>query len=365
MDTSRYEPTKDSDQRAPFDLLRASVNLMVASAVISYATSQKLPLSTTYVTFMVAMGTSFADRAWGRESAVYRITGVLTVVGGWFFTAMMAFTVSALFALILWTLNIYGALGLLCLAGYMVWRNHHHHRELTGTEKEVQVFVVRKPKDARKATATTFGHVSHLIRAIRESLDKTLTALFKNREGPLREEKRRIKTIQTWANMIIANVFKSMRMIQKEDAATSHGYAQTIRRIQKLADGHRDLVMRAYEHVSNHHAGLLDVQVRELEEVKALLMDILQTVEDTFSGKETSGYQILLAKDRALRELAERLNKNQVERITDETSKTRLSILYYAIVGNARMLSKQVLKLMEIFHASFAKIAENVEFDLD
>ena len=73
-----------------FDLIRASVNLMVAGILISIATSMKLPLSTTYVTFMVAMGTSLADRAWGRESAVYRVAGVLNVIGGWFFTAFIA-----------------------------------------------------------------------------------------------------------------------------------------------------------------------------------------------------------------------------------------------------------------------------------
>ena len=79
-----------------FDMVRAAVNLMVASILISIATSMKLPLSTTYVTFMVAMGTSLADRAWGRESAVYRVAGVLNVIGGWFFTAFSAFVAAGI-----------------------------------------------------------------------------------------------------------------------------------------------------------------------------------------------------------------------------------------------------------------------------
>ena len=89
------------DDKPHFDLVRASVNLTVASVLISFATSLKLPLSTTYVTFMVAMGTSLADKAWGRDSAVYRITGVLTVIGGWFITAFVAFTVAFIIALII------------------------------------------------------------------------------------------------------------------------------------------------------------------------------------------------------------------------------------------------------------------------
>jgi phosphate/sulfate permease len=95
LDPGAYRCVPSIDGKIPsFDLLRASVNLFVASAVVSFATSLKLPLSTTYVTFMVAMGTSLSDQAWGRESAVYRVTGVLTVISGWFLTALVAFSVS-------------------------------------------------------------------------------------------------------------------------------------------------------------------------------------------------------------------------------------------------------------------------------
>ncbi len=91
-----------------FDMLRASVNLVVASILIAFGTSLKLPpLSTTYVTFMVAMGTSLSDRAWDRESAVYRVTGVFSVIGGWFFTALSAFTVAFLIALFFYFGNMY------------------------------------------------------------------------------------------------------------------------------------------------------------------------------------------------------------------------------------------------------------------
>ena len=87
---------------AAFDLVRASVNLVLAGLLIALGTSLKLPLSTTYVTFMVAMGSSLADRAWGRESAVFRITGVLSVIGGWFITAGVAFAAAAIIVLIIY-----------------------------------------------------------------------------------------------------------------------------------------------------------------------------------------------------------------------------------------------------------------------
>ncbi len=104
-------------ERPSFDLLRAAVNLTVASAVVSYATANKLPLSTTYVTFMVAMGSSFADRAWGRESAVYRITGVLAVIGGWFLTAVVAFIIAGFFATIIFYGQAVGVVVSHCAGG--------------------------------------------------------------------------------------------------------------------------------------------------------------------------------------------------------------------------------------------------------
>jgi phosphate/sulfate permease len=118
-----------SDGDAPaFDLIRGSVNLTVASSLIALATIWKLPLSTTFVSFMVAMGTSLADRSWGRDSAVYRIAGVSSVVAGWFLTALIAFITAALFALVLWSLHTLGLLILLLLVGAVLVLSARWHR---------------------------------------------------------------------------------------------------------------------------------------------------------------------------------------------------------------------------------------------
>ncbi|MFQ6104537.1 MAG: anion permease [Candidatus Glassbacteria bacterium] len=365
LNPAKYEDITDEDDRPPFDLLRASVNLMVASAVVSYATSQTLPLSTTYVTFMVAMGTSFADQAWGRESAVYRVTGVLTVVGGWFMTAVMAFTISCMLAVIIFYTHAFGVVVLVLAAVSIIYRMHHKHKERVKIKEDYKIFNLKKIKDAPKAISTTFEHMSYLLREIRESLDAALEALFDQDEYRLREEKNKTKRIQLWVNIIIANIFKAMRLLQRSEAHISLKYAQTIRRLQKLADGHRDIVMRSYEHVSNHHKGLLDIQIRELKKVRQLLHDILLEVESTFDKRQTINYNSVIEKDKQLRKIAENLNQDQIERIRDGVSKTRLSILYYAIVGNAMMLSKQNLKLLEIFEESFGGMKNDLEFDLD
>jgi phosphate/sulfate permease len=342
--------------RPSFDLLRASVNLMVASAVVSYATGHKLPLSTTYVTFMVAMGSSFADQAWGRESAVYRVTGVLTVIGGWFLTAVIAFSCAGLFATVIFYGQGFGVLALVILAGVMIWSSHRKHLILAEEAQKEAIFNLKSVDNPTETVATTFEHMSYLLREIRESIDDSLNALFRQQYDRLTTQRKKLNKLQGWSNIISANIFKAMRLLDQRGRTPSYRYAQTIRRLQKVIDGNRDIVLRAYKHVGNHHKGLLPVQVRELEEVRLQLHAILQEVEETFSRRQPADIAGLTEKDARLRALAEDLSDRQAVRVRDNSSKTRLSILYYGIVGNALMLSKQSLQLLEIFETSFGEI---------
>lgn len=122
------------EDKASFDLVRASVNVVLSGLLIALGTSLKLPLSTTYVAFMVAMGSSLADRAWGRESAVYRITGVLSVIGGWFITAGAAFTICFLVALLIHVGGIAAMAAMVGLAIYMLIRNQILYNLISASE---------------------------------------------------------------------------------------------------------------------------------------------------------------------------------------------------------------------------------------
>src|SRR5690554_7123685 len=122
-----------------FDMIRASINLMVAGILISFATSRQLPLSTTYVTFMVAMGTSLADRAWGRESAVYRVAGVLNVIGGWFFTAFVSFAAAGTLTYLIFIGRGAMIAVLLLLAILLLTRNYIAHRNKIRDRKSTRL----------------------------------------------------------------------------------------------------------------------------------------------------------------------------------------------------------------------------------
>ena len=135
FETQAIEISQEKAKELPaFDLIRASINLAVAGILISIATSMKLPLSTTYVTFMVAMGTSLADRAWGRESAVYRVAGVLNVIGGWFLTALTAFSIAGALTYIIYIGRGPAIAILLLLAAGLIVRNYLNHKKASKNE---------------------------------------------------------------------------------------------------------------------------------------------------------------------------------------------------------------------------------------
>ena len=157
----------------------------------------------------------------------------------------------------------------------------------------------------------------------------------------------------------MANVFKVLRLQQKGDHNLSYKYAQTIRRLQKLSDGFRDIVLRSYIHIANKHKGLLDVQIKELKEIKVIMLDILLKVETAFEHKELKDYKKIAELYDNMKIIADQMNFEQIKRIQDNTSKTRLSILFYAIVGDCLMLVKQNIKLLEILNESF-KIDEEL-----
>ena len=132
---SRFTPLEEREDVA-FDLVRASVNLVLGGLLIALGTSLKLPLSTTYVTFMVAMGTSLADRAWGRESAVYRVTGVVSVVGGWSIAAGAAFILAALVACVMYFGGLVMMFVMIALVVYLLYRSMVKYNKKADAEKE-------------------------------------------------------------------------------------------------------------------------------------------------------------------------------------------------------------------------------------
>lgn len=187
------------DDKASFDLVRASVNVVLSGLLIALGTSLKLPLSTTYVAFMVAMGTSLADRAWGRESAVYRITGVLSVIGGWFITAGAAFTICFIVALLIYWGGIPALVAMIGLAIYSLVRSHFAYKaklrkEALKEEVNSTVSKLRKATDTREALALFREHSREELQS---DLDFTAEVFGKAVNGFMNENLRELRKVLT------------------------------------------------------------------------------------------------------------------------------------------------------------------------
>jgi phosphate/sulfate permease len=342
----------NSDKPA-FDLVRASVNLMVASALISFGTSMKLPLSTTYVTFMVAMGSSFSDRAWDRDSAVFRVTGVLAVIGGWFLTAVMAFTVSAAFAFAVFYLKSAAVIVILGLSVFFFIRTHYMHKNREKEVNEYEIFNLKKVKDGRYAVETTFAHAGIFLRKVARDLKLGYEGLANQNRQLLKSVRKETKKIQTWANIIVANVFKTLRLLEQEGLTDTHKYAQSISVLQEIAECHRDFIMRAYDHINNHHKGLLPVQLEELKNVENCILNLLEKTSDALMKKQIPDFEAINRDKQKLNRMIWEFDKNQVERIQNNISKTRLSILFYGFTRDSKIIAEQTFNLLKIFQESF------------
>jgi phosphate/sulfate permease len=355
LDRSEYRPKPAADGTVPsFDLVRAAVNLMVASALISLATSLKLPLSTTYVTFMVAMGTSFSDQAWGRESAVYRVSGVLTVIGGWFFTAMMAFTVAAVFAVALYFGKIFAMIGIGALAILLLILTRRIHAVREKEETALDIFNLRKITDARASARTTFEHTSIFLREVRATLDTTFTGLFALDRPTLKIAREQQRVLQRWSNIIAANIFKVLRLLSRETpTAETARFAKTISSLQEMSESVRDIVMRSYVHVVNHHSGLLESQIAELDEMSRIVCEILERTSASMSRTSKPDLAAITELTERLRAHVEEFDRNQILRIQDNTSKTRLSILSYSLAWDCLKIAEQTQSLLSVFEDPF------------
>jgi phosphate/sulfate permease len=350
LDRSRFRPAPAPDGTVPsFDLVRASVNLMVASALIAFATSLKLPLSTTYVTFMVAMGTSLSDQAWGRDSAVFRVSGVLTVIGGWFFTAMMAFTVSSIFATIIFFGRTPAMIAILVVAIALIIRSRRVHKVREDEEKAFEIFNLRKIKDSNTSIAITFEHTGLFLKEVSKVITAGLEGLFALDRQKVKDARNGQRRIQRWSNIIAANIFKVLRLLQWESTKNTQRYAQTISALQEITESVRDIVMRAYVHVGNNHSGLLKDQIEELDRARLQTTEILDLAAEAMLERSSPDLELIAEKCRDLRTLVEDYDQRQISRIQDNSSKTRLSILFYSFTWDCLKITEQTTRLLEVF----------------
>lgn len=335
-----------------FDLVRASVNLMVASVLISIATSLKLPLSTTYVTFMVAMGTSLADRAWGAESAVYRVAGVLNVIGGWFFTALSAFVAAAIMALLLYYGKGYALTALLILATVLLIKNYVTHSKQSKELKEE--FSLRKAESSstQGVIVESASNIANVVRRGNKIYTSAVNGLATHNLKVLKKNKNQIDKLSQEIDDLKGNIYYFIKNLEDPSVNASNFYISILDYLQDMAQSLTYISNASYKHVNNNHKKLKFSQIKELKDVDSHMEGLLEHTRNVFETEHFDEIGIILAKKPQFTNLVTSKIQKQVERTRSEESSPKNTTLYFSFLLETKDLLNAIWGLLEEYHNS-------------
>ena len=343
----RFEFEDVEHSGAPYDMIRATVNLTTSALLISMATSLKLPLSTTYVCFMVAMGTSLADRAWGRESAVYRISGVMTVVAGWFVTALGGFLIAFVVGLAL----IYGGtvafvvITLLC--GYMLVHSNLPKKKESKTDA-----AARKPQTTEAIISELTDEVCRTMECTTRIYDRTLIAVFKENRKVLRDMVRESNELFYQSRERKYSLMPTLKKLQSGDVDAAHYYVQVVDYLNEMTKALMHITRPAFEHIDNNHEGLSKEQTEDLMHINDEVEAIYRHINNMLRTGDFSDIEMVLSlRDQLFESIADAI-KSELTRINNARSNTKASMLYLTILNETKSMvlqSRNLLKSQQYF----------------
>jgi phosphate/sulfate permease len=350
-----FQPYKDpslknlSDEPA-FDLVRASVNLTVASMLIAIATSFKLPLSTTYVSFMVAMGTSLADRAWGRSSAVYRVTGVINVIGGWFFTAFMAFTAAATFATLIYFFGIWVIVVLVSLAIFLISRTFLLHRKKEKEKSRQQKLVNKSEKIARDQILNeTSQRISRTLHSVKTAYKEALIGLIHEDRNILNKAREDIQRVRNDNKALQRELVGLIKRIEEKDGHASHFYLLVFDLSQDILQSTSLIVDSAREYVFN---SLVPVRHNHEEILQNLLDSIdpyINNIQYLIKNQDFEALGSMLEQKEAIFDLLEDSIDREVRGIKKSDFGMRQSLLLFTITLETKDLVAVAARFAKLF----------------
>lgn len=344
------EEQKDKNGTAPaFDLVRASVNLVIASSLIALGTSLKLPLSTTYVTFMVAMGTSLADRAWGRESAVYRVAGVFNVVGGWFLTAGAAFTSAFLVAGILYFGDVIGLIGMVLLVGFLLLKSAAAFKN---KEKEKS----QKRRFERSDLVTINGiikesseYISETVSRVSDLYIKVINNLGTQNLGKLTKNKKNAKKLEKEIDDLKGNIYYFIKSLDDTSVVSSKFYILTLDYLHDIIQNICFISASSFEHVNNNHKNLKFNQLRDLKGLSDKLKELFDGTKNAFDKGNFSSLNKLLEEAKALKKEVNDMIQKQIDRIRTTETSPKNTKLYFSILLETKDLIQSSMNLIMLF----------------
>ena len=336
-----------------FDLVRACVNLMVASILISIATSQKLPLSTTYVTFMVAMGSSLADRAWDAESAVYRVAGVFNVIAGWFSTAFIAF-IAAGTTLALISFGKGAAISvLLIVAILLLARNYLAYNKKT---KEFKVEDRLRRAESRSIQGVIEESATNIANAVTRSkkiYTNSINGLAKQDLNSLKKNKKQGDKLAAEIEDLREHTFYFIKNLEEAHIGASNFYINAMGHLTDISQSLEYIGKVSHKHVQNNHKKLKYNQIKELKEIDQRLEDIFDKTKSVFDEKAFAKIGPILDSKQDLFELVSQKIDKQVSRTRTEESSPKNTTLYFSLLLETRDLMTAMMNLLEMYYQEY------------
>ncbi|WP_372745392.1 inorganic phosphate transporter [Lutibacter sp.] len=332
-----------------FDLVRAAVNLMVAGILISLATSYKLPLSTTYVTFMVAMGTSLSDRAWGSESAVYRVAGVMNVIGGWFFTAIIAFVAAATVA---YLIHIGGSVMiavLLLISVLIIARNSISYLKKSKELKAEDSLDNAESDSVQGVIEESAKNISKVLKRVDKIQSAAIEGLVKQDLKKLKKAKNDVGKLETEIEDLQNNIFYFIKNLHESSVSASSFYIDVIKTLQDIAQSIGFISKISYKHIHNNHKALKENQANELKEIELKLNGMFTKTRSVFESNSFEQIPYLIEELENLLSEVGAYTQKQVERTRTTESSPKNTTLYFSILLEIEDLLKAKINLLELY----------------
>lgn len=345
--------TKDQSIEAPaFDMIRASVNLMVAGVLIAIATSMKLPLSTTYVTFMVAMGTSLADKAWGRESAVYRVAGVFNVIGGWFATAIGAFfAAGTVVFLINWNPTVMIPI-LLLLTAVLLYRNYKTHKNRSTKVKDEDSLTKAESSSLQGVIQESAKNIANVVKRTNRIYSNAIVGLAKQDLALLKKSKKQVVKLSDEVDDLRDNIFFFIKNLDESSVEASGFYINVLGYLQDMAQSLEYISKVCHKHINNNHKKLKFNQVKELKEIDDKLENLLRDTEQAFKSGSFDEIGAIINEKKEVYDLVKDKIKQQVKRTRTEESSPKNTTLYFSVLLETEDLLDATMSLLEEYHQS-------------
>lgn len=326
---SRFSRDNTYSGEANFDALRALVTTMVGSSLIALGTSLKLPLSTTYVTFMVAMGAALGDRAWNKETAVYRVSGVFSVIGGWFLTAFLAFISTSLVLFFLYYTEWIGMLIMLFLVVFTLLRTRSIYREMAEERvKDKEIIQKSRSGDTTEFVHLLQSHMISLVDSMKEIFYDIRSGIESEKMKFFKQARKKFKVLDKRSELFIGAVnlhISENPQIEREEVFFK---VATIQREITVSLGF--IVNALYKHFDNHHKNFSRNQIADINIILSRFNELFDLFErflnSSFSNDlSESFFQLLIDVNKQLLEIRQR----QIERVKNKNASSRTNLLFF------------------------------------